>query len=104
MSNQEPVDPTDPIRRAYRRYLHLLKKCLIVLLLLTVVVLFAGVPHLQTTYHYSGRRPAGGIPIAEQKTDAWYFSITGWQHVRSGQYGQKGCPWLLLIPLKDCLR
>ena len=97
------TDETDPIGRSYRLYFH--KLCIYgsVLLVLLALVYVVGVPHLQTTYHYTGPKPTNGMPTTRQKVDAWYFSVTGWQHVRSGQYGHEGCPYILFIPVCDCI-
>ena len=97
-------DDTDPIGRAYRRYCHLLRVLCTVILVLAVIACFVGIPHLQCwTYTYTGEKPANGIPAARQKRDAWYWSITGWKYVKSRQYGQQGCPYILFIPVEDCI-
>jgi len=97
------TDETDPIGRSYRLYFR--KLCIygLVLLVLATLVCVVGVPHFQlTTYTYYGHRRPDGITPAAQKIDAWYLSITGWKHIRSGQYGHHGCPFVLFVPLRDC--
>lgn len=93
----------DPLGRAYRRYLLLAKNLSAVCVALLLAAWLAGVPHLQTTYRFVGPMPKDRIPRTDRKIDAWYISVTGWQHVRSGQYGQDGCPYIMFIPLGDCL-
>jgi len=97
------MDETDPVVRSYRRYFYKLATHGVLLLVLTSVTCLIGIPHIQTTYTYMGSKPASGIPRTEQKLNAWYFSVTGWQHVQSGQYGHHGCPVILLIPVEDCI-
>lgn len=97
-------DDSDPIGRAYRRYLHRVIVIGLVAIVLVVVAYLVGVPHLQITYTYWGPRPADGVVKAHQKTAANYFGLFGWKQVRSGQYGHVGCPFVLFIPLKDCFQ
>jgi hypothetical protein len=93
--------PMDRARRRFRR------KCRNLMLLLCVVVgtvIFAGVPHLQWDYKYPAwAKPRSGPPASADKTEARYFSVTGLKSVQAGQYGQRGCPVFLFIPLKDCV-
>jgi len=103
MSIEIEINDTELLRRAYRNYLVKIRNWCVVLLGLVVFALVAGIPHVQTTYTYQGERPRGGSPAATQKLDAWYFSVTGWQHVQSGQYGHPGCPVFLFIPVDDCI-
>lgn len=102
MKEHQTVDENDPVKRAYRRYRQALLNIGFVASAVLGFALLAGVPHLQTTYTYHPRF-RGPTPTATQKTAAWYISITGWQHVKSGQYGQIGCPLILFIPLGDCI-
>ena len=95
-------DETGPLIRAYRRLLHRLMILSVVLLVLVVLSLVVGLPHLQSSYTYLGPRPTNGIVNSRQKINAWYLGPIGWQHVRSGQYGHDGCPYILFIPLWDC--
>lgn len=97
------LDATDPVVRSYRRYFYMLATYGVLLLVLASVAYLIGIPHIQTTYTYLGSKPENGIPRTEQKLDAWYFSLTGWQHVQSGQYGKAGCPVILLIPVENCI-
>ena len=98
------LDETDPIGRSYRRYFHRVKVLGVILLVLIVVVYVVGLPALQITYRFRGPRPSNGVVQARQKVDAWYFSVSGWHHVRSGQYGYEGCPWIVFIPIEDCFK
>jgi len=97
------TDETDPIARSYRLYFH--KLCIygLMLLVLVTLVCVVGIPHFQTSYRFMGPAPRNGIPIVQQKVDAWYLGVTGWQHVRSGQYGHEGCPYILFVPVGDCV-
>ncbi|QDU80737.1 hypothetical protein Pla110_24700 [Polystyrenella longa] len=103
MSHQKQDNDLDLVVGTFRRYFQ--KMCVlgVVALLLLIASIVVGLPHIQTTYTYSGPKPKGSAPTTEQKLDAWYFSLTGWQHVESGQYGNQGCPPILFIPLWDCL-
>jgi len=92
-------DENDPVGRSLRRYWHRLKVYSVIVLGVALLVYVIGLPHIQTTYRFRGR----GVATARQKIDAWYWSVTGFQHVRSGQYGHDGCPFVLFIPLEDCL-
>lgn len=103
MSIEIEFNARELARRAYRNYLLKVRNWCVVLFGLFVFVTMAGIPHVQTTYTYLGERPRGGSPTATQKIDAWYFSVTGWQHVQSEQYGQLGCPVFLFIPVADCI-
>ena len=95
-------DPHDAIARAYRRLLHRLMVWGVIALVLLVVSIVVGVPHLQTSYSYRGTTPSDGIVKAWQKIDAWYVGPFGFKQVRSGKYGNEGCPYVLLGPLFDC--
>jgi len=98
------TDETDPIARSYRLYFY--KLCIygLVLLVLATLVYVVGVPHLQFgDYSYSGHVGLDEFLPASRKHNAWYFSVTGWQQVRSGQYGHEGCPYILFIPVADCI-
>lgn len=103
MIGSEHLDAYDPIRRSYRQYLTKLKAAGLLIVMLAVCVLLFGVPHVQTTYTLHQSRVPGRMPTAAEKRDAWYWSVTGKRRVFSGQYGNEGCPWLLFIPLWDCL-
>lgn len=97
-------DETDPIGRAYRRYLHRALVAGLVATVLAILVCVVGVPYIQTSYSYRGPIPADGVVKARQKVDAWYWGVFGWRQVRCGQYGHEGCPYILFIPLGDCLK
>lgn len=99
----EKLDLTDPIHRAYWRYYVLAIRAVVILVTLLVVSVIWGVPHVQTSYRKFGIHSPNGWMPAEQKVVANYVSITGWERVTSGQYGQRGCPMLLFIPLTDCI-
>ncbi|WP_153558158.1 hypothetical protein [Roseimaritima sediminicola] len=96
------VSDNDPMSRAYRAYKRKFQRWLLIAVVLLVVVSIKGVPHMQTTYSYNGARSHGWMP-ADRKLDAWYISVTGWKHVHSGQYGNDGCPFVLFIPLSECI-
>ncbi len=98
------TDETDPIARSYRLYFN--KMCIYGLVLLVLLMLagVAGVPHVQLgEYSYLGPRGRNDFVPASRKYNAWYFSVTGWKHVRSGQYGHEGCPYILFIPIAHCI-
>lgn len=95
-------DLPDPIERAYLRYYKGVAILLVLLLVTAILVWLAGVPHVQWTYTYTGQRPNHGWMPCQQKLDAWYLGPWGWQYVESGQYGQVGCPVILMIPLQEC--
>lgn len=98
------LDDTDPIDRSYRRYIHLFAICAQVVVVLAILAWVVGIPHLQCwEYTYAGTKPRNGIVSAEQKLDAWYLGITGWKHVRSGEFGHYGCPYILFIPIEQCV-
>ena len=98
------TDEMDPIARSYRLYFRKLCVYGLVLLVLATLVGVVGVPHLQLgEYHYSGHIGLDEFPPAGRKYDAWYLSVTGWKHVHSGQYGHHGCPYILFIPIGDCI-
>lgn len=97
------TDDNDPIARAYRRYLQRLIVLGVVVMALVVVAYLVGVPHLQVTYTYLGPRNPSGFVDSSRKLDAWYLGPFGWQLVRSGQYGQVGCPYIVFVPPQDCL-
>ena len=102
MSEVTEFDEFEPIGRVYRRYRFAIRSWCLALLYLLLLVVVYGVPHIQTTYTYTGHRPQGRSPSATQKLDAWYFSVTGWKHLEADQYGYRGCPVILFIPLSDC--
>lgn len=91
-----------PLSRAYRRYARKLKCMALIAAVLLLVVAVKGVPHVQTTYSYYGPKDTGWTP-AHRRVSAWYISVTGRKHIRSGQYGNDGCPVILFVPLRDCL-
>lgn len=97
----------DPAARAYRGWRRAIRNYCVVLVAMLLVAWFVGVPHVQGDYRtYSPRTycPRKGLPGAKDKSDAWYLSVTGWKHVRAGQYGHvEGCPGIMFIPLQDCL-
>jgi hypothetical protein len=95
---------SDPVRRAYARYFRRLIIWGGLLLVAVGLMAVLGVPHLQSSYSYTGRRPADGVVRSWQKRDAWYLGPVGWRQVRSGQYGHDGCPFILFIPVHDCLQ
>ena len=97
------LEQIEIMQRAYRNYLQVARNWCVVLLSVMLFAIVIGVPHVQTTYTYVGERPRGGSPTAQQKISAWYFSVTGWQFVEAGQFGQQGCPPLLFVPLSDCI-
>jgi hypothetical protein len=92
----------DPVERAYTRYFRRLLTYAVMLAVGVGIMCIVGVPHLQWTYTYTGERPSHGWVHGRQKLDAWYFGPSGWQHVESGEYGQVGCPAVVLIPVQDC--
>jgi hypothetical protein len=92
----------DPIWLLYRSYLKKLQRGLLLLFLVLLAIWYAGLPHIQAgDYQYVG--PPGGNASASQKTSAWYLSLTGWKQIRSGQFGQDGCPVILFVPIDECL-
>lgn len=95
-------DLPDPLERAYTRYFRRVVILAVLLLAICGLVYVSGVPHVQGTYTYSGIRPPDGWVRAVQKHSAWYLGPWGWQYVESGQYGQVGCPVILLIPIQEC--
>ncbi len=98
------TDETDPIARSYRLYFHRLCIFGLVLLIVTTLVCMVGVPHFQLgEYSYSGQIALDEFPPASRKHNAWYLSVTGWQHIQSGQYGHEGCPFILFVPVGDCV-
>lgn len=104
MSDTAESDDLDLLGRIYRRYWHVVRNWFFVVLWLLLFAVVFGVPHVQTTYHYTGFKPPGKSPTAAQKTDAWYISVTGWKHIEADQYGYPGCPVFLFVPLSDCVR
>lgn len=103
MSNSTDIDDFELIGRAYRRYWYAIRNWCVVLLSLLLFAVAFGVPHIQTTYTYTGYKPPGEGPSAAQKLDAWYFSVTGWKHLDADQYGYHGCPVIMFVPLSECL-
>lgn len=97
-------DDSDPISRSYRRYLLLLKKLVVIFVAFALLALMVGMPHFQVAeYRYYGPRKASQAFLpAQRKVEAWYLSVTGWKEIKSGQYGQNGCPFLLFVPVRDC--
>lgn len=95
---------SEELGEAYRRFFLAIRNYVIFVLILVAIAYFVGVPHLQTTYKYIGPTPANGIPRTEQKVEAWYVgpSRDGFHLVRAGQYGNRGCPYILFIPFEDC--
>lgn len=102
MNEMMSLEDIDPVKRAYRRYWLAVRNICFVVCSVLGFVWLAGVPHIQTTYAYPAHY-RGTIPTATQKTSAWYISVTGWKHVKSGEYGQSGCPFIRFIPLEDCV-
>lgn len=99
-----PGDAYGPLGRSYRHYWLLLKKCGVVLLSLLLLAVVVGVPHCQlSTYRYTGSDSRGAMVSSRRKVSAWYLSVTGWKEIRSGQYGQDGCPFVMFVPLGECL-
>lgn len=103
MTNDEIVDGADPVKPLYKAYWRGLRNYYVFLSLLGIACWFYGVPHLQWNYSHVGQRDSQGFVRADQKLDAWYFSVTGWRHVQTGDYGLGGLPVVLFIPLYDCL-
>lgn len=90
----------DPVRLMYRSYLRWIRNKLILVAIILVAAWFAGIPHIQWTYTYVGE-PRSNV-TARAKVSAWYFGVTGWKQIRSGQYGQEGCPFILFVPFREC--
>ena len=96
-------DASNPIGRSYRHYWLFLKKCGVILLSLLVLAVIVGVPHFQlATYRYYGPDSRNAMVSSSRKVSAWYLSVTGWKEIRTGQYGQDGCPFVMFVPLGDC--
>ena len=94
----------EQLAESYRRLFGAVRNYVLLALILLGLAYFVGVPHLQTTYTFIGSRPVNGIPLAEQKIEAWYVgpSRDGFHLVQAGQYGHEGCPYILFIPFEDC--
>ena len=99
----ERLDPQDPVERALRRYVTRACSLGAVAIVLFVSAAIVGVPHIQLgEFRYNGEKEVSGWVRGENKMEAWYVSVTGWQQVEREEYGQEGCPLLLFIPLREC--
>lgn len=103
MSNEDVENAVNPIHQLYKAYYRKTRNRLVMLSILLVIVWRAGVPHLQWTYSYTGERDRDGYVHASQKIEAWYVSVTGWQHVQVGDYGTHALPVVFFIPLENCI-
>lgn len=92
----------DPVSNAMRQYRWTLYRWGAVIVVVGVLIIWKGIPHIQTTYTYYGAKRSGWVP-ATDKASAWYISVTGWKQVHRWDYGDKGCPFVLFIPLGDCI-
>jgi len=97
-------DPLDPVGRAKRRYAMQACSWSVTALVLCLMLLMSGVPHLQLgKYQHYGMPEANGWVSSRKKISANYLGITGWKNVQSQEFQQEGCPYLLFIPVGECL-
>ena len=100
----EILDAFDPVRRSYRDYWLKMKVTATVVGMMLLASMMSGVPHVQTGYRLHGERPVDRTPVAAEKSAGVYYGPFGRRLISDGQYGHRGCPTIVLVPLIECLR
>jgi len=93
------TDASDPIVRSYRAIRRKFRNAAIIAAVAIAIVIGWGIPSIQYTYR---AYPTKGIPTANDKTNADYWTpFFGWRVVRADEYS-RGCPLIVFVPLRDC--
>lgn len=95
------LDPEDPLSTSLRHFRWALQRLVAVCVLLTLIALTLGCPHVQTSYQYrdTGR---GYIPLDERDVvSATYLGPFGWRTLYAREFDQK-LNAVLFIPVSEC--